>query len=144
MHAQREAGPRETTGLHGFEVTPLAGAIAPRSGGTIHPTTGEHRLMLALLCDALHVFTDASQRVGTPRQRAELRAWFESPDPSYVFSFESICDALGLDPSYVRRRAFARDPTARQVPRWHRVQSRRIKPPRSPARLQTDPSATSP
>ena len=138
MHAQREAGPREITGLHGFEIMPLAGAIAPRFGGTIHPTTGEHRLMLALLCDALHVFTDARPRVGTPRQRAELRAWFESPDRSYVFSFESICDALGLDPGYVRRRALARDPTARQVPRWHRVQSARIKPPRSSARFGPD------
>jgi hypothetical protein len=33
----------------------------------------------------------------------ETDEWFQSPDHTNVFAFESICDALDLDPTYVRR-----------------------------------------
>jgi len=65
--------------------------------------SGEHRLMLAVLCDAAYVYsTDVGRRRGL-RLRREIEQWFESDDTSYVFAFESICDALGLDASYIRR-----------------------------------------
>jgi transposase-like protein len=33
----------------------------------------------------------------------ETEAWFQSTDRTSVFAFESICDALDLEPAYVRR-----------------------------------------
>lgn len=50
----------------------------------------ERRLMLAVLLDALH--------------RPSARAWLASEDRSWPFSFASICDALGLESTYLRRR----------------------------------------
>jgi hypothetical protein len=34
---------------------------------------------------------------------AETEAWFWSQDHMYLFSFESICGHLQLDPDYIRR-----------------------------------------
>ena len=88
-----------------------AGGYAPDSVAT---RSGEHRLMLAILEDAvsLHV---KSWSVGfvTRRDIREAREWLASGDRSLPFSFESICDVLGLDPSYIRRgiRAFRARPT---------------------------------
>jgi hypothetical protein len=64
----------------------------------------ERRLRLAVLEDAVHQF----QRYvnGTfPHERARYDAeleWFASEDRSEPFAFESICDALNIDPEYVR------------------------------------------
>src|SRR5579875_408424 len=44
---------------------------------------GERRLMVAVLEDA--------------------EAWIESPDRTWLFSFENICDVLGIDADYLRR-----------------------------------------
>jgi hypothetical protein len=66
----------------------------------------ERRLLWAVLLDAVHCYrrnrpTARSVRV----RRAWLREcrWFQSDDRSSPFCFVSICDALGLDASYVRR-----------------------------------------
>ena len=66
--------------------------------------SGEHRLMLAVLCDAAYAYSTEGGRRRGLRMRREIEQWFESGNTAYVFSFESICDALGLDASYVRRR----------------------------------------
>jgi hypothetical protein len=64
----------------------------------------ERRLRLAVLEDAV----DQLQRYAnatSPRERAirdtELD-WFASDDRTLPFSFASICDALHIDPQYVR------------------------------------------
>ena len=44
---------------------------------------GERRLMVAVLEDA--------------------DAWIESDDKSWIFSFENICDVLGIDATYLRK-----------------------------------------
>ena len=65
---------------------------------------GERRLMLAVLEDAIRTLLLA-KRSRIPRKRAmsEL-AWLESTDVSEPFAFESICDVLGIDSSYLRNR----------------------------------------
>ncbi len=72
--------------------------------GTRHGQTGEQRLLLALLSDAMQAYSAELARRRRPHRIRELRRWFESTDRSYVFAFESVCDALGLDAAYVRRR----------------------------------------
>ena len=65
---------------------------------------GERRLMLAVLEDAVSCY----QQFGLardPRLREEYldaRRWIESRDREWAFSFENICDVLGLDGSCIR------------------------------------------
>jgi hypothetical protein len=70
--------------------------------GALHEP--ERRLRLAVLEDAVHCF----QRYAAATDRRERalheaeRAWFASTDRSEPFAFESVCDALHLDPDFVR------------------------------------------
>ena len=65
---------------------------------------GEQRLMLAVLENAILAF---QKHVFSPGRRGrklyrETENWLLSRDRCSPFCFESICDALDLDPSYVR------------------------------------------
>jgi len=66
---------------------------------------GEHRLLLAVLKDAMHIYctAGASWRRRNLRRFRETEEWFESDDREWLFSFERICEALDLDPQYLRR-----------------------------------------
>jgi hypothetical protein len=98
--------------------------------GARHGQTGEQRLILALLCDALQAYAGELARGKRPHRLRELKRWFESTDRSYVFSFESVCDALGLDVGYVRRRVLQTEPTRVRRAWGHRVHAHRIVAPR--------------
>ena len=65
----------------------------------------ESRLLLAVLQDALATFQRGlNTSAGKERQMfREVDYWFRSRSYDSPFSFESICDALDLHPSYVRR-----------------------------------------
>ena len=66
----------------------------------------EKRLMLAILEDAIHCFQDnllaqnIRSRAAFPRKR---KKWIVEADGGRFFSFENICEALGLNPAYVRQ-----------------------------------------
>ena len=78
-----------------------AGGYAPASVAT---RSGEHRLMVAILEDAVSIHVKSlSGGCVTRRDVREAREWLASRDRSLPFGFESICDVLGLDPSYIRR-----------------------------------------
>jgi hypothetical protein len=65
----------------------------------------ERRLRLAVLKDAVRYFQrhlDATDRRGRVLYEDAVD-WFTSPDRSEPFAFENVCDALRLDPEYVRR-----------------------------------------
>jgi hypothetical protein len=67
--------------------------------------TPERHLMLAVLENAVMCYRRyARARDAHGRRRfEEARDWFASGDRSLLFSFESICDALDIHASYVRR-----------------------------------------
>jgi len=66
--------------------------------------SGERRLMLAVLEDAIRTLLVAKRMpVPLKRLRHDI-AWIESTTQTEPFAFESICDALGFDPSYIRNR----------------------------------------
>ena len=98
--------------------------------GARHGQTGEQRLLLALLCDAMQTYAGELARRKRPHRIRELKRWFESTDRTYVFSFESVCDALGLDVGYVRRRVLETEPTPVRRAWGHRVHAHRIVAPR--------------
>lgn len=83
----------------------LASQYADRTRPGAGARSPERRLMSAVLEDAVHVYrTHAAARSGRQHDLfAEAEAWIESDDRSYLFSFESVCDHLGLDAGYLRR-----------------------------------------
>jgi len=67
--------------------------------------TPELRLMAAVLEDALRTFCGCAGASGRRNQRLfqEAADWFASSDASWPFAFENICDALGLEPAWIRQ-----------------------------------------
>jgi hypothetical protein len=65
----------------------------------------EQLLMLAVLEDGIACYQRyAGSRDSYGRQLfEEANEWLRSSDQSALFSFESICDVLGIDPGYLRR-----------------------------------------
>jgi hypothetical protein len=66
----------------------------------------ERKLMLAILEDAISCMLKNPRR-GNSQQRKqyeEARHWLTTEEEGdWMFSFKNICDALSLDPNYVRR-----------------------------------------
>jgi hypothetical protein len=84
--------------------------------------------MRAVLEDAIRCLVG---EVGPRHQRAELaaeaRAWIESDDTRWPFSFENVCDGLGLEAASLRGRLL-RDAPAPAVPEARRPGERTIRP----------------
>lgn len=83
------------------------------------PLQRERRLLMAVLEDAIRTYQRYAcahdQRGATLRTQVE--EWFAADDCDWTFSFVAICDALGLETSYVRagiRRLRERAETARR------------------------------
>jgi hypothetical protein len=70
----------------------------------------ERRLMVAVLESAVNDYVKAAGARDPQRQElfCEVEQWVESRDPSWLFSFENICDVLDLDPEYLRGGLHAR------------------------------------
>jgi hypothetical protein len=67
-------------------------------------TRGERRLMQAVLEDALRTLLGARYgRASATRVRQEL-AWFMSADARDPFTFERVCEVLGIDAAWLRGR----------------------------------------
>ena len=62
---------------------------------------GERRLMAALLSDGIeaYILHCAARRGG---ERIDAVDWVETRDQDYVFSFDNVCECLGIDPEYLR------------------------------------------
>jgi hypothetical protein len=80
----------------------LAGDDEPRSHVE---RSGEHRLLFAILADAVALYVEGSSSEGAVvrHEARRARAWIENRDCSSPFAFGSICDQLGLDSGYIRR-----------------------------------------
>jgi hypothetical protein len=65
----------------------------------------EKRLMLAILEDGIHCYLENYGASGAKRKQVfdEAAAWVAEVDGDWVFSFDSVCNAVGLNPEYVRR-----------------------------------------
>ena len=78
------------------------------SGG--HRLTGEQRLMLALLADAINVYQQGVQSRNTRKRLlfVDAERWITAGAKSrHAFSFDTVCDALGINSGLLRRRMLA-------------------------------------
>ena len=101
-----------------------------RRRGGLTDVSGELALMRAVLVDAIRCL---GGEVGPSRQRAKLaaeaKAWIETRNARWAFSFENVCDQLGVDPERVRGRLLemaARGPAAGSVEAPSPRRSRRL------------------
>ena len=85
-----------------FDLAPQAeNAVVAEAG----PSAGERALMRAVLEDAIRCLTGEAGLVHQrTRLAAEARSWIEASDPRWPYSFENLCDGLGLDAANLRRR----------------------------------------
>jgi hypothetical protein len=69
------------------------------------PIEPEKRLMWAVLEDAIENYQNHfSRRKGKPNGNVgELENWILDSDTRWLFSFDNICETLGIDPQYLRR-----------------------------------------
>ncbi len=65
----------------------------------------ERRLRLAVLEDAIRYFERYGDATGGRARTLyeDAADWFTSPDRSEPFAFENVCDALEIDPDYIRQ-----------------------------------------
>jgi hypothetical protein len=82
--------------------------------------------MVAVFEEALRTFCGCAGSPGRRNQRLfrEAAEWFDSSDTSWPFAFEFICDALGLEPEWIRQ----------LLRRW---EARRTAGTQQPARIPT-------
>lgn len=66
--------------------------------------TGEQRLICAIIEDAIDTYRKHAAAKARHHQQLfdEAERWIESEDRTWIYSFETICDYLGLESGYVR------------------------------------------
>jgi len=94
-----------------------------------HVPSGEFKLFFAILEDALRCYVRTKNCPSGAKRAEFLDAcnWFYELGSPYLFSFESVCAFLYVDPNWLRRRLEALTPTAfpRKQFRTHRRHSGR-------------------
>jgi hypothetical protein len=89
-----------------MEKTLDAGILMPAQYADLvrrnHTLEGELKLLMAVLEDAIRCYLrNADAKDGERRREfVEVRGWFESTvaGPAGIFSFENLCEALGIEP----------------------------------------------
>jgi hypothetical protein len=68
-------------------------------------SSGEHRLLIAIMQDAVECFQKHIHARDSKRRQLYLDAesWIASEDYSGTFSFNNVCDLLGMSPEYLRQ-----------------------------------------
>jgi hypothetical protein len=76
-------------------------------GGSAALTTGERRLLLATLRDALRTLLGSRSGGRRSRHQREDLDWLMSDDEGDPFAYLRVCDALGIDADWLRSRVLA-------------------------------------
>jgi hypothetical protein len=69
------------------------------------PLEPEKQLLLAVLEDGINTFRDNVLAQGEKNKRLfrEAEEWITEIDGDWIFSFETVCETLGINAEYVRR-----------------------------------------
>ncbi len=64
---------------------------------------GERKLMAAILSDGVESYLQQAEfYIKGVSSRIDAIEWVETKDFGYVFSFDNVCTALGINPEYLR------------------------------------------
>ena len=123
-HRKQEEEGKVELGLR-FDDRPIlrfeADALAAEEFARIYrsrPLSPERELVMAVLEEALADYQrcwKASDKKGMERS-ADAQAWILESNSEWIFSFVNCCEALGIDPGYLRR----------GLVRWKRTKLKRI------------------
>jgi hypothetical protein len=71
-----------------------------------HGLSNEQRLMLAVLVDAINILRNWRGFAGAQKRRwfAEAGRWVFARGTTHPFSFDNVCDALGINSQTLRQR----------------------------------------
>ena len=76
------------------------------SRGRLGVSGGERKLMAAILSDGIESYIQQATAPGHIKRKSQGESaidWVNTRDPGgYVFSFDSVCECLGIDPEYLR------------------------------------------
>jgi hypothetical protein len=101
----------------------------------------EKMLMLSVLEDGLACFQEHLQAGDTRFREAE--EWIMDDNSDYLFSFETICETLGLDPKHVRQELLRwKENLLATFPRCHAATSRGIRKRKQPKLILGTASGT--
>jgi len=66
---------------------------------------GEHRLLVAIMQDAVECFQKHLHARDAKRRQlyVDAEAWISSEEDDGTFSFDNVCDLLGMNPEYLRQ-----------------------------------------
>ena len=66
---------------------------------------GEHRLLVAIMQDAIECFQKHLHARDSKRRQLyiEAEAWVTVEEDDGTFSFDNVCDLLGMNPDYLRQ-----------------------------------------
>lgn len=86
-------------------VDPIIAAAFFGSSSHNGPVSAERELMIAVLSDAIECFWKYrnSRAALAIRLYQEAKAWLFADNENQPFSFQNICQTLGLESSYIRR-----------------------------------------
>ncbi|HWP59420.1 MAG TPA: hypothetical protein VNL14_16120 [Candidatus Acidoferrales bacterium] len=88
----------------GFRIDNLIRGKTPERADNKYFRDPVIRLMLAVLEDAVNCYVKYRGSKSRRGQRIfrEAHEWFFSDDAKWLFSYENICDLVGINPSYLR------------------------------------------
>jgi len=101
----------------------------------------ERRLMLAVLEDAISCYQrfELARDARGRSEFEEARRWIESDEREWPYSYENICEVLGLNPTYIREGLRQRGRQSERKTKIKRVAAY-VMPLRTPALVETDPA----
>jgi hypothetical protein len=88
-----------------FETDPIASQLYLEGCRRTRILQPEKELMLAILTDAIECLQKhcGSRQASGTKLFQEARDWIFDENEGHAFSFLNVCDALELDPQYIRR-----------------------------------------
>ncbi len=99
----------------------------PQAGDELGNRAGVKGLMLAILEDAVYCLTDVSSHCAKRRHEArKAEAWIRQSGDDWLFSFDSICRVLDLEPESLRYRLLSVPPEEAVPGEGRRRRSHRV------------------
>lgn len=117
----------------------------PRAGDELATRAGVKGLMLAILEDAVYCLSDVSSTCAKKRMEArKAETWIREPGDDWLFSFDSICRVLDLEPEDLRYRLLSVPPEQAVPTTGRRRRSHRVERGKRKRRSRVEFSAEEP